>query len=660
MGVLCDAFLPDFNECANFVHDCATTHSCVNTQGSFECDQKPSIKCPSEPVKVPTEDAQRYWIMTADAVGRCEASDAKTSQANIGIEYSPQIGSLMQFGSESVSVTATDSVGGSASCFLLVSVEDREAPRVVCPSALSVKSVRQQLPRVFYPQPAVVGDNVDASETLQITYEPPNGSLDSAVLFAVQASSSDSSGNVGECSFLVSVELCPSNSERVNADGDCGCKNGFYRDLDASESSVICRGCPNNANSTRGSVHPSACSCAEGFYFVPAPGRFADSSAYWTGGECRACPKDADCAGGFFVSSETLPASEGTRRSLQEVNSFGNTAERMPTHKVLLKIYLGFTSQLALLGAFPIYRLVTRYTTPDIDIDPNVLASLMPSVNVPQPSALFSVECFADSLNPSASEETRQVEQDPVYFTDLLVRSLFPMLVYILILVSFLLAVLCHALCERCCKRRSLRRAPPISPTDESGSPRRRYSIADPEANFELEALSNRREGREPQGGATGVSKLRASPFFGFSFPSTPRRPAQAKSPGGASSTSPALYGKLETKENKSASISDGLKTANAEGENIEAPQGSQAGDPQGNRETAKKEKEKGIQWSDLSQTLRKWEEVRLRTNERLFFLVRYQFDRGTSIWRKLAGAVEDSVQVGHLIEKRPGCVQPV
>jgi hypothetical protein len=108
-----------------------------------------------------------------------------------------------------ITVFASDSTGNSATCTSTVTVVDLLAPTVTCPANQTVDPGPGNL---FYEVPDYIGngeatadDNCTDPVTIT-TQDPAAGSLITDGTYTVTITGEDASGNVGTCSFQLTVE----------------------------------------------------------------------------------------------------------------------------------------------------------------------------------------------------------------------------------------------------------------------------------------------------------------------------------------------------------------------------------------------------------------------------------------------------------------------
>lgn len=159
-------------------------------------NQPPSITCPPN--------------LTLNASpGLCSAPAAYTANATdactpVSLSYNPPTGTLINVGTTSVSATATDGAGNTASCNFSVKVVDNQAPAISCPPNKTVNNDPNLCSaKVTYTVP-IGTDNCPGATTLQTSGLPSNG------IFPVGVTTNgfkvtDATGLMATCQFTVTV-----------------------------------------------------------------------------------------------------------------------------------------------------------------------------------------------------------------------------------------------------------------------------------------------------------------------------------------------------------------------------------------------------------------------------------------------------------------------
>ncbi|MEK8180737.1 HYR domain-containing protein [Flavobacterium buctense] len=107
------------------------------------------------------------------------------------------------FGNTTVTWTATDASGNTASCNQTVTVNDTEAPTITCPANINVDMDPGSCGAVV----TFAASASDNCGTATISYSPASGSLFAVGTTTVTATADDGHGNTASCTFTVTVDL---------------------------------------------------------------------------------------------------------------------------------------------------------------------------------------------------------------------------------------------------------------------------------------------------------------------------------------------------------------------------------------------------------------------------------------------------------------------
>src|SRR6185436_342998 len=109
--------------------DAAGNESTCTTSFTVTDTTAPTVVCPAVPGASADGNCQAAVpAVTASATDNCSAAGAIT------ISQSPAAGTLVGLGTHTITVTATDAAGNSATCTTSFTVTDETAPSVVCPA----------------------------------------------------------------------------------------------------------------------------------------------------------------------------------------------------------------------------------------------------------------------------------------------------------------------------------------------------------------------------------------------------------------------------------------------------------------------------------------------------------------------------------------------
>ncbi|MEO6725361.1 MAG: HYR domain-containing protein, partial [Blastocatellia bacterium] len=118
------------------------------------------------------------------------------------VACSPPSTSVFPKGTTTVTCTATDAASNTASCSFTVTVEDKEKPKITCPSDVNTTSCGGTTV-ISYPPP-VATDNCPGVTTACV---PPSSFAFPPGVTTVVCTATDTSSNTSTCSFKVSIEV---------------------------------------------------------------------------------------------------------------------------------------------------------------------------------------------------------------------------------------------------------------------------------------------------------------------------------------------------------------------------------------------------------------------------------------------------------------------
>ncbi|XP_072051926.1 hyalin-like [Amphiura filiformis] len=145
------------------------------------------------------------------------ATAIDNSGATPRISYSQPSGSLFNLGTTTVTATASDPSGNTATCTFNVTLTDTEPPMITCPAHIEVTSVAGQPTPVTYDTVAT-----DNSGFVTVTVNPPSGSAFRVGDTLVTATAFDQSGNTAVCTFNVTV-TSDTTPPTISHEGRPGC-----------------------------------------------------------------------------------------------------------------------------------------------------------------------------------------------------------------------------------------------------------------------------------------------------------------------------------------------------------------------------------------------------------------------------------------------------
>ncbi len=185
-------------------------------------NQIPTITCPSNIVTTVNPGLCNATVTFAAPVGADNCAGATTTQTS-GLNS----GSAFPRGNVLNTFRVTDAAGNTATCSFTVTVNDNEAPVIVCPSNLTATATLGSCNAIVTYTTPTGTDNCTGSTTVRITGQSSGTSFPIGVtsnVFRV----TDGAGNSTTCSFTVTVNdgeaptvTCPANISVPNSTGMC-------------------------------------------------------------------------------------------------------------------------------------------------------------------------------------------------------------------------------------------------------------------------------------------------------------------------------------------------------------------------------------------------------------------------------------------------------
>jgi hypothetical protein len=151
------------------------------------------------------------------------ASDSCSSTNSINLTQSPVAWTLVGMGTNSITVTATDEAGNSATCTTTFTVTDTTAPSVSCsaiPSVSADGSCQAAVPNVL--SDVTVCDSCSGTNAITVTQSPLAGTLVGLGTNTITVTATDEAGNSATCmtTFMVTPVSCsPISLQPAEYDG---------------------------------------------------------------------------------------------------------------------------------------------------------------------------------------------------------------------------------------------------------------------------------------------------------------------------------------------------------------------------------------------------------------------------------------------------------
>src|SRR5207247_355004 len=114
--------------------DAAGNNASCTTSFTVTDSTPPTVTCPPATSASAPSDRQ---AAVPNILSGVTASDNCSSAGTIALTQSPAAGTMVGLGAHTITVTATDAAGNSASCTTSFTVTDNTPPTVTCPAATS-------------------------------------------------------------------------------------------------------------------------------------------------------------------------------------------------------------------------------------------------------------------------------------------------------------------------------------------------------------------------------------------------------------------------------------------------------------------------------------------------------------------------------------------
>src|SRR5207249_3480717 len=197
---------------------CSTTFTVSDTKA-------PTIIC-SAPQPASADDTCQAAV--PNVMGGASVSDNCSAPSAITLSQSPAPGTLVGLGTHTITVTATDAAGNSATCSTTLTVTDTKAPTIICsaPQPASADDTCQAaVPNVM--GGASVSDNCSAPSAITLSQSPAPGTLVGLGTHTITVTATDAAGNSATCTttFTVTDKKAPtvicSATQPASADDNC-------------------------------------------------------------------------------------------------------------------------------------------------------------------------------------------------------------------------------------------------------------------------------------------------------------------------------------------------------------------------------------------------------------------------------------------------------
>src|SRR5204862_135046 len=184
---------------------CTTTFTVSDTS-------VPSVTCPA-PTSASADGSCQAAV--PDVLGGVTASDNCSATNGITLSQSPVAGTLVGLGAHTITVTATDEAGNSATCTTTFTVTDTSVPSVTCPAPTSASAdagCQAAVPNVL--GGVTASASCSGANGIALSQSPAAGTLVGLGAHTITVTATDAAGNSATCAttFTVTDTIVPSVS----------------------------------------------------------------------------------------------------------------------------------------------------------------------------------------------------------------------------------------------------------------------------------------------------------------------------------------------------------------------------------------------------------------------------------------------------------------
>src|SRR5206468_209779 len=260
---------------------------------TVEDNSAPTVTCPVDSSASADANCQ---AVVPDVLGGVTVSDDCSAADAISLSQSPAAGTLVGLGAHTITVTATDATGNSATCTTSFTVTDNTAPTVTCPAASSASAdnnCQAAVPNVL--GGVTVSDNCTAASAIMMSQSPAAGTPVGLGAHTITVTATDAAGNSSDCTTTFTVTdttaptvTCPA-ATTASAGANC----------QAAVPNVL-RGATASDNCSSGAAITLSQSPAAGTLVGPGPHTITVTAT-------DAAGNSANCTTSFTVTDNTLP-----------------------------------------------------------------------------------------------------------------------------------------------------------------------------------------------------------------------------------------------------------------------------------------------------------------------------------------------------------------
>src|SRR5438093_2917557 len=189
--------------------DAAGNSASCTTSFAVTDNTPPTVTCPAATSASAGADCQ---AAVPNILSGVTASDNCSSAGSITLVQSPVAGTMVGLGMHTITVTATDTAGNSASCTTSFTVTDSTPPTVTCPAATSASAdanCQAAVPNIL--SGVTASDNCSSAGSIVLVQSPAAGTMVGLGAHTITVTATDAAGNSACCttSFTVTDNTPP-------------------------------------------------------------------------------------------------------------------------------------------------------------------------------------------------------------------------------------------------------------------------------------------------------------------------------------------------------------------------------------------------------------------------------------------------------------------
>src|SRR5207248_1496289 len=163
----------------------------------------PTVSCPA-PTSASANGACQAAV--SNVLGSVTANDNCSGTNGITLSQSPVAGTLVGLGAHTITVTATDAAGNSATCTTTFTVMDSTVPTVSCPAPTSASAdagCQAPVPNVL--GGVTASDSCSGTNGITLSQSPVAGTLVGLGTNTITVTATDEAGNSANCTTTFTV-----------------------------------------------------------------------------------------------------------------------------------------------------------------------------------------------------------------------------------------------------------------------------------------------------------------------------------------------------------------------------------------------------------------------------------------------------------------------